>query len=344
MDLLGLDYDSLLEMDLYGEAAFRKKQLFQWFHEKGVDYDQMHSLPKALRQRLAEDYPLPALTLEKVFTSQLDDTQKLLYLLADGSLIEVVLMKYSYGWTICLPSQVGCAMGCNFCASTLGGLVRNLTRSEMLRLYYLSRKRVGEIQRVVLMGSGEPLDNYDEVLGFIKLLTDPRGRDLSARHITLSTCGLVPEIQRLSKENIPLTLALSLHAPNDDIRTRIMPIARRYPIEDVLEALKEYRERTGRRVSIEYTLISGTNDHVEHARELAERLKGMDFHVNLIPLNPVEERKHETSIPEDVHRFKKVLEDYGINVTIRRELGSDISGSCGQLRNRYKSLEKRSVE
>ncbi len=339
MNVLGLAYEDFLNLD-FGLAKYRNKQIFEGLHKKGLDYEDITSLPQALRKQLAEDYPLPVVLIKEVYESKRDDTKKLILALADGNLIEVVLMKYHYGWTLCTPSQVGCAMGCSFCASTLNGLVRNLTRAELLRIFYVASSYIGEINRLVLMGSGEPLHNYDEVLAYIKLLTHEKGRNLSARAISLSSCGLVEEIDRLAEENIPLTLTISLHAPNDRIRKSIMPIANSISIDKLIASAEAYQKKTGRRVSMEYTLIQGVNDSLENAKELTQRLRGKGFHVNLISVNPLEERDFQAPRPRALEDFKKVLEAGRINVTIRRELGSDISGSCGQLRNRYVKLEK----
>lgn len=340
MNLLGMSYEEVMKID-FNQPNYRNKQIFEGLHKQGIDYEKMSSLPLKLRKQLAEQYPLPVVTLKEVFTSELDDTRKLIYSLEDGHIVEVVLMHYHYGWTICTPSQVGCAMGCGFCASTLDGKIRNLDRAELLSIFYKSSAYIGEIGRVVLMGSGEPLDNYDEVLGYLRLLTDERGRNLSARHITLSTCGLIDQIHSLANENLPITLAISLHAPNDRIRRKIMPIANKFPVNDLIKAGQYYQDQTGRRVSMEYTLIEGVNDSLSYAVELANKLKGRGFHVNLISVNPLEERDYSSPLKNVVEQFKIELEARNINVTIRRELGNDISGSCGQLRNRHVKLEKR---
>ena len=254
MNLLGLSYDKLMELDL-GQPKYRNRQLFEGLHKKGQDYEQMSNLPQDLREQLAEEYPLPVVTLKEAFVSKADNTRKLIFSLEDGNIIEAVLMHYRYGWTLCTPTQVGCAMGCSFSASTLQGLVRNLDRAELLSIFYKSSTYIGEISRIVLMGSGEPLHNYNEVVAYLRLLTDERGRNLSARHITLSTCGFVKEIERLATENLPITLTISLHAPNDELRRKIMPIADKVALEDLLNAAQNYQKATGRRVTIEYTLI-----------------------------------------------------------------------------------------
>ncbi|NLY72107.1 MAG: 23S rRNA (adenine(2503)-C(2))-methyltransferase RlmN [Tissierellia bacterium] len=341
MNILGLTCEEFMELDL-GLPKFRYKQIFEGLHKGGQDYKDITSLPLALREQLAEDYPLPVVVLKEAYISEKDDTRKLILELEDGNIVEAVLMSYRYGWTLCTPSQVGCAMGCTFCASTIGGLVRNLTRAEMLKIFYVASNYIGEISRVVFMGSGEPLHNYEEVLGYIRLLGQEEGRNLSMRNISLSTCGLVEGINRLAEEGLPITLTISLHAPNDRVRQITMPIARTTAMDDLLEAASNYQNKTGRRVSIEYTLIEGLNNSLEHAKELGARLKGKGFHVNLISVNPLEERDFQAPERHAMEIFKKELEASKINVTIRRELGSDISGSCGQLRNRYVELKKRS--
>lgn len=332
MDLLSLTLDELLALDLPGEK-FRKKQLFHWFHKKlTLDYHQMTNLPKALVEHLAEHYPVPNVRVIKKHRSQ-DGTIKLLFALGDDY-AEAVVMEYRYGSSLCLSTQIGCRMGCKFCASTLKGWYRNITSSEMLMMLYLANDYSKErISRVVLMGSGEPLENLDEVLRFLHLATNEDGYNLSARHVSLSTCGLPEGIRRLAKEKLPLTLALSLHAPSDELRRQIMPIANRYSIKQVLAACDEYIEQTSRRVTIEYAMISGFNDSLLQADELAALIKGKLYHINLIPINPIEERDYQAPQRESLTNFQKRLEASRIHVTIRRELGSDIVASCGQLRN-----------
>lgn len=341
MNILGLSYEEFMKLDL-ALPRFRYKQIFEGLHKQGLDYDEITSLPLALRSQLAEDYPLPVVLLKKVYISEKDDTRKLILELGDGNIVEAVLMSYHYGWTLCTPSQVGCAMGCTFCASTIGGLVRDLTRAELLRIFYVASNYIGEISRVVFMGSGEPLHNYDEVVAYMKLLGQEEGRNISMRNISLSTCGLVDEIYKLADEGLPVTLTISLHAPSDRVRLITMPIARKHDMDSLIEAAQYYQDKTGRRVSIEYTLIEGLNDSLDHAKLLGERLQGRGFHVNLISVNPLEERDYEAPRRKVMEEFKKQLEARRINVTIRRELGTDISGSCGQLRNRYLEPEKRS--
>lgn len=321
-----------------GLPAFRAKQIFSWLHEKQVtSFDEMTNLSKDFREKLNDSCTIAALTPVEILTSKLDGTQKYLFRLADGNVIESVLMKYHHGNTVCISTQVGCRMGCKFCASTLDGMERNLTASEMLeevyRIQHISHERVSN---VVLMGSGEPLDNYENVMRFLDLITEERGQNLSARNITLSTCGLVPEIRRLAQERRQITLAISLHAADDKTRQELMPIARKYSIQEILQACDDYFEKTGRRISFEYSLVAGVNDNREEAEKLAELLRGRNCHVNLIPVNPIKERDLKRSDRKSVETFREVLEQGGVNATIRREMGSDINGACGQLRKSYK--------
>ena len=325
-----------------GEKPFRARQIYSWMHNKLVSsYDGMTNLPKSLRERLSE-YPLTVLETCAVQVSSLDGTRKYLFRLPDGNVIESVLMRYQHGNSVCISSQAGCRMGCRFCASGIGGLVRSLTASEMLDQVYRIQEETGErVSNVVVMGTGEPLDNYDSLLRFIRILTSEEGLMISQRNITVSTCGLVPKIYDLAEEKLAITLAISLHAPNDEKRRELMPIANRYSIRELLEACRYYFETTGRRITFEYSLVSGVNDREEEAKELAARLKGLNCHVNLIPVNPVKERSYQRSLRQEVDKFKNILEKCGINVTIRREMGADIDGACGQLRRRY--LEDGSV-
>ncbi|MGI6117962.1 MAG: 23S rRNA (adenine(2503)-C(2))-methyltransferase RlmN [Bilifractor sp.] len=320
-----------------GERSFRAKQIFSWLHQKrAVSFDEMTNLPEKLRERLKEEAVIVRPSRVRVLESSSHDTKKFLFRLSDGNVIESVWMKHHHGNSVCISSQVGCRMGCRFCASTLGGCVRNLSASEILGQVYAIRGETGErISNIDMMGSGEPLDNYDETLRFLKLVSSPDGADFSLRNVTLSTCGLVPAIRRLAREHLQLTLAVSLHATNDAERREIMPVARQYPIEDLIGACRYYFHETGRRISFEYALIEGKNDTDRHASELAGLLRGMNCHVNLIPANPVRERNFRRSTPAEVRAFYKKLEKYGINVTIRREMGADIDGACGQLRQNY---------
>lgn len=296
----------------------------------------MSDLSLALREKLKENYELVTLEQVQVLVSSLDGTRKYLFRLPDGHLIESVFMKYRHGNSVCVSSQAGCRMGCRFCASTLDGLARSLLPSEILEQVYRIVRDTGEkISNVVIMGSGEPMDNYENVLRFIRLLTDENGYHMSQRNITLSTCGIVPGIRKLAEEGLPVTLALSLHAVSDEERKELMPIARKYPLNEVLAACDEYFEKTGRRVSYEYSLVKEVNDSNEHARRLAALLKGKNCHVNLIPVNPIKERTYQSTSRAEAVNFQLMLEKYGINATIRREMGRDIQGACGQLRRDY---------
>ena len=319
-----------------GQSAYRADQVFSWMHLKGVDsFDEMLNVPASLRSLLDERCSLRTLETVKVQISKADGTRKYLFRLCDGNLIESVLMKYRHGNSVCVSSQVGCAMGCTFCASTKGGLVRNLTASEMLGQVYQIQKDIRErVSNVVIMGMGEPLTNYDNVLTFVTLLSHEKALHISQRNITISTCGIVPSIIRLAHENLKITLALSLHAPNDEIRRKIMPVAERYSMEEILEACREYFNSTGRRVTFEYCLIDRVNDLPVHARELAGVLKGMGAHVNLIPVNPNPDNDYREAGEADISTFRSILEKAGITVTRRREMGRDIDGACGQLRQK----------
>lgn len=326
-----------------GEKTFRAAQVYQWLHQKKAeDFASMTNLPESLRQRLSETCRLDALSIAERQVSRLDGTRKYAFLLADGNIIESVYMKYHYGVSVCISSQVGCRMGCGFCASTLGGLVRNLTPAEMLEQIYAIEKDTGErVSHVVVMGSGEPLDNLDNLIRFLRLVSDPEGMAVGQRNITVSTCGLVPEIRRLAGEKFQITLALSLHAPEDALRRAMMPIANRYTIREALDACAYYFQVTGRRISYEYSLVRDVNDRPEQARQLAQLLRGQNCHVNLIPVNPIRERKYRETRGPEVQRFKKELEKREIHVTIRRRLGADIDSACGQLRSRIQQEKGR---
>ncbi|MFZ5816730.1 MAG: 23S rRNA (adenine(2503)-C(2))-methyltransferase RlmN [Bacillota bacterium] len=322
-----------------GEPRFRAKQLFQWVYQKGVkSFDQLTNLPAGFRQRLAERALLQLLEEEVEQHAQPTATTKYLFRLHDGQKVEAVLMRHDYGNSVCVTTQVGCRMGCTFCASTFGGLVRNLTAGEIVDQIIMMQRdlpRGERIGHVVLMGSGEPLENYDHVLKAVRLMHDPDGLNIGYRHITVSTSGIVPGMRRLAEEGLPITLALSLHAPNNELRQQLMPVARIWPIDEVMEAARAYGEKTGRRVTYEYILISGVNDNPEQAVELAGLLKGTLAHVNLIPMNPVSERpQYQRPGPNRIQRFKEILESGGITTTVRREMGGDIEAACGQLRNR----------
>lgn len=320
-----------------GEKAFRAKQLYQWLHVKQVyAFDDMTNLSKAFREKLDEVSFITDLKQEQVQISQIDGTRKYLFLLEDGNVIESVLMRYKHGNSVCISSQVGCRMGCRFCASTLDGLVRGLRPSEMIDQIYKIGQDIGErISNVVVMGTGEPMDNYDNLLKFITLLTDENGLNISQRNLTVSTCGIVPRMRQLADEKLSITLALSLHASNQKKRLELMPVANKYDIHDVIDACKYYFDQTGRRVTFEYSLVGGVNDTDEDARELSQLIHGMNCHVNLIPVNPIKERDYVQSNAAVIAAFKNKLEKNGINVTVRREMGRDIDGACGQLRKRY---------
>ena len=339
--LLGMTPEELASfLKAQGQPAFRAKQVFAWLHQ-GVPFAKMSNLPLALRGTLADTCVDNPVSVLETIESKLDGTVKLLYRLLDGHVIEGVLMRYKYGNTLCLSTQVGCRMGCAFCASTLDGCARNLTAAEMLGQIVCANGVLdaqGEGQKVgniVLMGSGEPLDNYDNVVRFLRILRMEGGLCIGMRSVSLSTCGLVENMRRFAGENLPVTLSLSLHAPNDDIRRQLMPVARRYAMDDVLSACRYYIEKTGRRVIFEYALVHGVNAAPEQAAELASRLRGMQCHVNLIPLNSVPERGLRGVSEREVDAFRKALEQRGISVTRRREMGDDIEGACGQLRRRY---------
>ncbi len=320
-----------------GEKAFRAKQLYQWLHVKQVyAFADMTNLSKAFREKLDEVSFITDLKQEQVQISQIDGTRKYLFLLEDGNVIESVLMRYKHGNSVCISSQVGCRMGCRFCASTLDGLVRGLRPSEMIDQIYKIGQDIGErISNVVVMGTGEPMDNYDNLLKFITLLTDENGLNISQRNLTVSTCGIVPRMRQLADEKLSITLALSHHASNQKKRLELMPVANKYDIHDVIDACKYYFDQTGRRVTFEYSLVGGVNDTDEDARELSQLIHGMNCHVNLIPVNPIKERDYVQSNAAVIAAFKNKLEKNGINVTVRREMGRDIDGACGQLRKRY---------
>ena len=319
-----------------GQPAFRAKQVFSWLHKGVRSYDEMTNLPKALRERLAETYPLHTPKVVRRQESKKDGTIKFLWELSDGNCVETVLMRYHYGNTVCISTEVGCRMGCAFCASTIGGLVRRLEPYEILDQVLFTQAESGlPISHIVLMGIGEPLDNFDNVMRFLELVNHPDGMNISMRHISLSTCGLVPMIDRLAEKKLQISLAISLHGPNDEIRNRIMPVNKAYPMDMLLAACRRYYEATSRRIHFEYAMIDGLNDREADARELLQRLKGMQAHVNMIPLNHVEESPLKPSTRQAVQRFQKILEDGGIPATVRRTLGGDIDASCGQLRRKY---------
>ena len=344
LQLLGMDGAALEDLVVNGlhESRFRARQLAQWLN-RGASIDEMTNLSAALRARLNGIAVANPVRILESFRSQIDETEKFLYALPDGNLIEGVLMRYHHGDTLCVSTQVGCRMGCAFCASTLEGKVRNLTPGEILGQVVAANRHIQaqdsqrRVHNIVLMGSGEPLDNYDNVVKFLRLVNDPEGLNISLRNISLSTCGLVRRMYDFAKEGLPVTLSLSLHAPNDEIRRKIMPVANAYGYEEVLAACKYYIEQTGRRVIFEYALIKDLNSDVRCAEELARRLRGLRCHVNLIPLNAVKERHLEAPSRRDVDAFLKRLELKHISATVRREMGADIEGACGQLRRKFLS-------
>ena len=336
IDLKDLEFFELEEfLKELGEPKFRAKQIFSWLH-KGVEgFDEMTNISKQTKERLAEKSVVSTLKIREKYVSKIDKTTKYLFELPDGNCIESVVMYYNHGISICISSQVGCRMGCGFCASTIGGLYRSLTPAEILNQVIFAEKDIGErISNIVMMGIGEPLDNFDNVVKFLKNVNNENGINIGYRHISLSTCGVVPRIYELAECGFPITLSVSLHAPNNEIRSSIMPINKKYPIEELIRACRDYIKTTTRRISFEYSLISGVNDSMENADELAGLLKGMLAHVNLIPVNKIEERDYKKGNKKQINDFCERLNSRGINATIRRELGSDIQASCGQLRKK----------
>ena len=335
-DLRSMSFDELKDWVVsVGQPAFRAKQIYQWFHEKLVTKtEEMTNLPKPLKEAVDKMGILDVEVVTRLISKE-DGTNKFLFKLYDGNVIESVLMRYKHGNSVCISSQVGCRMGCRFCASTIGGLIRNLTPSEMLSQVYSIQKITGErVSNVVVMGTGEPLDNFDSLIRFIHILTDDKGLNISQRNITVSSCGLVPEIRRLADLKLSITFALSLHAPNDVERRRLMPIANKYSIEEILSACDYFFEKTGRRITFEYSLVKGENDSRQKAQELARLLKGKNCHVNLIPVNPIKERDYQRADQTDIISFKNILEKNQITVTVRRSMGH-INAACGQLRRKY---------
>ncbi len=340
-ELLDIKSCNLEEVTEYlvsmGEAKFRGKQIYEWMHQKRVcRWDEMTNLSAALRRKLEDTARLTVLTPVEVLISEIDGTRKYLFALQDGNVIESVFMRYKHGNSVCISSQVGCRMGCRFCASTLDGLGTELAPSEMLEQIYAIERHVGErISNVVVMGSGEPMDNYENLLKFIELLTDDNGIHISQRNLTVSTCGIVPKINELAEKKLQMTLAISLHASSDEKRKELMPVANAYSIEQLIEACRNYFQKTGRRITFEYSLVQGVNDTMEDAQRLSNLLLGLNCHVNLIPVNPIKERTYQQSTTRSITEFKNRLEKNRINVTIRREMGRDINGACGQLRKSY---------
>ena len=337
MNLKNLTQPELADiLKTLGQPAFRAKQVYTWLHKGVRSYEEMTNLPKVLRDQLSEAYPIHAPRVVRKQESKKDGTIKYLWQLSDGNCVETVLMRYNYGNTVCISTEVGCAMGCAFCASTIGGLVRRLEPFEMLDEVLFTQIDSGlPISRIVLMGIGEPLDNFDNVMRFLELVNSEAGMNISMRHISLSTCGLIPKIDALAEKKLQISLAVSLHGPNNEIRGKVMPVNKAYPIEDLLEACRRYFAATGRRIHFEYAMIDGVNDREEDAKEILRRMRGLPAHFNLIPLNHVEESPLKPSSKAAVAKFQKILEDGGITATVRRTLGGDIDASCGQLRRKY---------
>ncbi len=338
IDIKSLTYDEVISfVEEMGEKKYRAKQLYDWMHVHGVaSFSDMTNLPKKFREELEMRCDFISLKKIDCQISKEDGTRKYLFALSDGNMVESVLMRYHHGNSVCVSSQVGCRMGCRFCASTLDGLLRNLSPSEILDQVYAIERDMGEkISNLVVMGTGEPMDNYDNLIRFIHLLTDEHGHNISQRNITVSTCGIVPNMLRFAEEGLQVTLALSLHAPNQEKRLELMPVANKYDITEAVDACRVYFEKTGRRVTFEYSLVGGVNDSKEDAAQLCDLIDGINCHINLIPVNPIKERDYVQSEKEAILAFKNKLEKYGKNVTIRREMGRDIDGACGQLRHRY---------
>jgi 23S rRNA (adenine2503-C2)-methyltransferase len=334
LNLLNLTIPELQDMlQTIGQQKFRAKQIFQWLNRGIKSFDEMSDLSKSLRQELAKIAYIGNLKIKEKLVSKIDGTRKYLFELEDGNIIESVLMEYNHGKTACLTSQIGCRMGCKFCASTGIGFIRDLSAGEILdQILSIQNDINDKIGNIVIMGIGEPFDNYDNVIKFLKLIHESDGLNIGYRRITISTCGLIPEIEKFTHENIPVNLSISLHAPNDEAREKTMPVNKKYPIDKLIEACKIYTEVSSRRITFEYALISGENDSQEYAKELAKRLKGMLCHVNLIPVNPIKSADFKRSDRKHIDSFKEILEGYGIETTVRRELGNDISAACGQLR------------
>ena len=341
MEQLDIKSQSLSElkktMEGLSEKPFRAKQIYEWLHRKQADsFQEMTNLSVSHREKLERNCSVMSLKVVEVQTSKLDGTQKYLFALPDGNVVESVLMKYRHGNSVCISSQVGCKMGCRFCASTIDGWTRNLLPSEMLdQVYKIQKLSKERVSNVVVMGTGEPLDNYENLLRFIHMLSDENGLHISQRNITVSTCGIVPRMYDLAEENLQITLAISLHASNQQKREELMPVAKKYSLEELMEACRNYFKKTGRRLTFEYSLVGGENDSQEDAEELAHLIKGLNCHINLIPVNPIKERSYVQSDKKVIANFQNKLEKYQINVTIRREMGRDIDGACGQLRKSY---------
>ena len=339
IDIKSLSYEELeaFVVEELKEPKFRAKQLYEWMHvHLASDFEEMTNVPKKLKEKLTETCEYVSLKQIDCQVSKIDGTRKYLFELSDGEMVESVWMSYKHGNSVCISSQVGCKMGCRFCASTLDGWLRNLTPSEMLdQIYRISRDTGERVSNLVVMGTGEPLDNYDNLLNFVRLLSDEKGLNISQRNITVSTCGLVPKIKQLADEDLAITLAISLHASNQEKRLALMPIAKTYDIHEVVDATRYYFDKTGRRITFEYSLVAGVNDSDEDARELGQLIGDINCHVNLIPVNPIKERDYTAPTAERAFAFQKKIEKYIKNVTIRREMGRDIDGACGQLRKRH---------
>jgi len=337
-DIKSMFFDELSEsLKSLGLPAFRAKQVWQWLQQKGVgSFEEMTNLSKQLRDSLNEKYVIKFCDVERKSVSALDGTVKYLFRLYDGQFIESVLMKYKYGYSLCVSTQVGCRMNCAFCATGVGGFMRNLSASEILSQIHAAQNDMDiKVSHIVLMGMGEPMDNYENVIRFLKLVNNDDGLNIGMRNISLSTCGVIPGIKKLQNENLQLTLSVSLHAPNDAVRTKLMPVNKKYPVDELLSACREYAQSTSRRISYEYAMFGGVNDSDECAVELANKLKGTLAHINLIPANDVTESGLKSSTPERIKRFSEILEKAGRNVTVRRSLGGDIDASCGQLRSKH---------
>lgn len=323
-------------MQQNNEGAFRAKQIWDWIYKEVWNFDEMRNIPNALKDKLKNNFMIQMPEVLEVYKSEKDNTSKVLFRYEDGNIIESVIMRYNYGNSICVSTQVGCRMGCKFCASTIGGRIRDLTAGEILSEVMMAQKIIGErISNIVLMGSGEPLDNYENVMKFLSIVNSNEGLNIGQRHITLSTCGIVPKIYELAEKDMQITLAISLHATTDEKRRRIMPIANKYSIKEILEACHDYIRKTNRRITFEYSLVKDVNDGLEDAKELGELLKSMLCHVNLIPVNEIKENEFKKSLRKSIDNFEKTLQNYGIEVTVRREMGSDINAACGQLRRNY---------
>ena len=343
IEISSLSFDELQEnIAQMGMPRFRAKQIYEWLHKKNVDsFDKMTNLDKALRVRLSEEFTIAVPAVSRKLVSKIDGTVKYLFEFSDGECVESVVMKYKYGNSICVSTQVGCAMGCTFCASTKAGRVRNLTAGEILGQIYRAQTDTGErISHIVLMGIGEPLDNFDNVMKFLDMVSDENGLNIGQRNISLSTCGVVPNIYKLAERKMQITLSISIHSPTDELRTSMMPINKKYPISELVKACRSYVKTTGRRISFEYSLIKGVNDSPECAEKLCELLKGMLCHVNLIPVNTIEQSDYRKSDKEAIEKFKNIIEKHKITATVLRKLGADINAACGQLRRESKQLDR----